>query len=609
MSNSRQLQKDRKLSLSEAVGWTETHWKRGPGLLAVIVYLLTPTLMVPAALRAAPVDQDPLAIISKSVYVAEATDAPMAKRSAGSAYAPALSPRLLEQQPPLSSLSLRNDSGQTITAWKLGCLHSDGSGNSALSGLSKDSFLQYESGAKSAPGGGGLLAPGAVVDVVVPKTESQAEPYAVTSCRVDAVIFANGSYAGSAQAVDELFTRRERIAADTLATINILRDMISEDPWIGGFDDSVLERLETELSREGNRSAKTLRRALEAIQTRDSASSRIRLNELLSSARANYSVIAKHLRQPVDESSLLRRVEDQSEPNKWGTVEQGCSLPIKGTSASSGTCPFSFEYSWLSFSVFALCRNNCTGDGFQVNGPSVTANGVCPECPTEYGRYNLALTINGWTTKFVTEAFVPVYRSPGCDISSLVESSVTCICECGDPSPILISLRDQHFELTDAENGVLFDLAGDRELEHTAWTTTGSDEGFLALDRNMNGVIDNYMEIFGDHTPQPPSDEPNGFRALAVWDDSLNGGNEDGVIDVNDEIFTALLIWVDANHNGISESEELSSLEDVGIESLELDYRRSRRVDKFGNQFKYMANVRMVDGSVVIGWDVFFVQL
>ncbi len=154
----------------------------------------------------------------------------------------------------------------------------------------------------------------------------------------------------------------------------------------------------------------------------------------------------------------------------------------------------------------------------------------------------------------------------------------------------------------------VFDLDGDRHVEQTAWTARHADEGFLALDRNLNGTIDDYMEIFGDHTPQLPSKEPNGWRALAVWDDSLNGGNEDGVIDVNDYIFTALLIWVDRNHNGASEPEELLSLEQVGVDYLELDYGRSERVDEFGNLFKFWAKVGMIDGRIITAWDVIFVR-
>jgi hypothetical protein len=207
-----------------------------------------------------------------------------------------------------------------------------------------------------------------------------------------------------------------------------------------------------------------------------------------------------------------------------------------------------------------------------------------------------------------SNAYNKIKVSVGCLKSGLAEARVTCNCPgCGNPSPILISLSDERYELTDAAGGVHFDLDGDGQPEQTAWTASGSDEAFLALDRNLNGYIDDFMEIFGDHTPQLPSKEPNGWLALAVWDDSLNGGNENGVIDVNDFIFTALQLWVDENHNGFSEREELSSLEAVGVEYLDLDYGRSNRVDKYGNAFKFWSQVGM-DSGVRIAWDVFFMH-
>lgn len=198
---------------------------------------------------------------------------------------------------------------------------------------------------------------------------------------------------------------------------------------------------------------------------------------------------------------------------------------------------------------------------------------------------------------FVCQQFASygVYSCNGCD------DVWTCL-----EDPVVVSLDDERYELTDTKGGVEFDLNGDGVTERIPWTA-GKDDTFLVLDRNGNGMIDDGRELFSHVSPQHPSRTPNGFEALRMFDDPLNGGNDDGRLNGHDEIFGSLRLWLDADSDGSTDAGELVSLSSVGLAEIELDYSDAlQHDDKHGNTFRYSAPAHFDDGRSVLAWAVFF---
>ena len=160
--------------------------------------------------------------------------------------------------------------------------------------------------------------------------------------------------------------------------------------------------------------------------------------------------------------------------------------------------------------------------------------------------------------------------------------------------PLIIDLGASGIELHSLENGVNFDLDNNGFAEKTAWT--GCEDGFLALDRNENGNIDNGGELFGDQVIlNDGSKSASGFEVLSELDE-----NKDAVIDNEDSVFDNLVIWIDANHNGMSESEELKGLNESGIKSISLEHTEISFVDdETGARVAETANVELDSNGVV----------
>ncbi|MDX1693963.1 MAG: hypothetical protein R3208_09370 [Ketobacteraceae bacterium] len=95
-----------------------------------------------------------------------------------------------------------------------------------------------------------------------------------------------------------------------------------------------------------------------------------------------------------------------------------------------------------------------------------------------------------------------------------------------------------------------FDIDSDGEKENL--TFAGSGSGFLVLDKNQDGKINNGSELFG---PQ----SGNGFQDLAEHDEDGNG-----FIDAGDSVYGKLQVWTRDEHG----NDRLTDLETAGIAAI-----------------------------------------
>ena len=152
---------------------------------------------------------------------------------------------------------------------------------------------------------------------------------------------------------------------------------------------------------------------------------------------------------------------------------------------------------------------------------------------------------------------------------------------------------------------VILDLDRDGSLDLVSDTEggwTGPSDGFLAIDADGSGAIDQANEIaFVEWDEKARTD----LEGLALAFDS----NSDGVFDAQDERFTEFSVWQDANGDRVSQADELRSLEEAGITSIDLsgvpyDGEPAVIQEKAGNQVFGVTTVAYDDGSFGIAGDV-----
>jgi len=179
--------------------------------------------------------------------------------------------------------------------------------------------------------------------------------------------------------------------------------------------------------------------------------------------------------------------------------------------------------------------------------------------------------------------------------------------------PLILDLNNDGIHTSSIFNGMVFDHDGDGDKENTGWAS--EQDGILVLDLNNDGIINDGFELFGDQTIIKSTQHKavDGYEALAQYDQ-----NADGIIDVNDAIFEDLNVWIDADQDGQTDTDELRSLSNLAISEISLRTTQVEILDQ-GNTFikksgfvqnaveKEMADVAFATGTR--GADISYIEV
>jgi uncharacterized repeat protein (TIGR02543 family) len=170
----------------------------------------------------------------------------------------------------------------------------------------------------------------------------------------------------------------------------------------------------------------------------------------------------------------------------------------------------------------------------------------------------------------------PPPQCSGCACTGTCQQSESC--------PLILDLNGDGIHTTGLEDPVHFwiDLQG--RSEATAWTDPNTEEAFLWTDLN-NDHMAQVTELFGSRMIAHNGNyHAQGFEALAKYDRPYYGGDNDGQITHEDWLWARLKLWVDRNHDGVSQPTEISVPSSHRIVALNVPHIEGDSYDEHGNE-------------------------
>ena len=159
-------------------------------------------------------------------------------------------------------------------------------------------------------------------------------------------------------------------------------------------------------------------------------------------------------------------------------------------------------------------------------------------------------------------------------------------------SPIVLDLNGDGIHTTSLSISTgKFDLLNNGNAINSGWISP--DDGFLAIDTNGNGIIDNRSELFGGAIGE-------GFAKLADFD-----SNHDGKVDSHNARYAELEVWQDVNGNHQTDAGELKTLLQAGVKSLDVAYSMVPEQQN-GNLLLERSHATLTNGRSIEMVDAYF---
>ena len=247
---------------------------------------------------------------------------------------------------------------------------------------------------------------------------------------------------------------------------------------------------------------------------------------------------------------ILEMLNSRRLGKKHGESKQDIDKELKSFERQSNSYKLSMQ---SSFSMSAMASATVSvGQGSQAVAPTagvntwvthtVTSSFVAEVENTCFSTTGIAKTADGREISFNVE--LEMSRAFCLESESYVQTMQTLV------DPLVINVGSNVTSVSDQK--FMFDLDADGREEEISYLGEGS--GFLALDKNGDGTINDGRELFGTKSG-------DGFKDLAAYDEDGNGW-----IDEADNVFKKLKIWA-KNEDG---TDTLISIKEAGVGAIYL---------------------------------------